>query len=579
VNEAPKASSEINNEIIDENTFNILIASFAIDDPETDSITISVTTEPLGLDSLLDISGTGFNSFFIYLNESFNYELSPEVSIAASFSDGEFTEVVEFDVQINNRNDPPVIELSNGSLLVEEVIGPAKGERFLGKIEVVDEDSLGNYEVSMNTATNVQFPTEIYIRNDSLLIVDSVLDYEQLKSFSIQLLIEDDFLGDLVTAFQTYDFELININEPPVVSFVGTSNSTVDENTVGIPVVTVQGFDPEGQSFSWSIPGSDFFTIDDQGIVTIDSALNYELASEVSYTVRITDIEGAFTDSTLTVLVRDVNDPVQNVRLDNNSVNENEITVVGEIIFDDEDISDTHQISLASASDFFNISGRTLETTEELDFEANDKYEITINIVESSGLNSNHTLSIEVMDQNDPPTGIELSSDEVNENENIGFTIGTLTTIDQDAEDNFQYSISSGDFVTIVEDLLQTSTILDYEINESFEVIIESSDKGGDSVSETFTILVVNDPEDDPLSINSNPEIVVFPNPTSRELHFKGIRELIRFEILDTTGKRVQQGFIDSNTVLALDHLNESNYILVLRYRNKLIRKKLVLLR
>ena len=63
--------------------------------------------------------------------------------------------------------------------------------------------------------------------------------------------------------------------------------------------------------------------------------------------------------------------------------------------------------------------------------------EITISIETADvfGLSSIHTITVEILNVNDPPTTIILSNTVISENAVVGQIIGTLEGMDEDEED------------------------------------------------------------------------------------------------------------------------------------------------
>ena len=130
---------------------------------------------------------------------------------------------------------------------------------------------------------------------------------------------------------------------------------------------------------------------------------------------------------------------------------------------------------------------------------------------ESDGETGNNSAEITIARENDPPTGMSLSSDNVDENQPSGTVIGTLSTIDPD-DTNFRYSLVGGNVgaFRIDGDKLETATELDFEFQSTYEVQVRTKDGNGATYSDTFTISVddVNDPPDASFACSpDNPDI------------------------------------------------------------------------
>ncbi|MEJ6794181.1 MAG: cadherin repeat domain-containing protein, partial [Flavobacteriales bacterium] len=104
--------------------------------------------------------------------------------------------------------------------------------------------------------------------------------------------------------------------------------------------------------------------------------------------------------------------------------------------------------------------------------------------------------SINVITSNSTPTNISLTSSSVNENVAIGTTIGALSTTDPDSGDTHTYTLVSGTgdtdnaSFTISGANILTNTDLDYETKNSYSIRVRTTDAGGLTYEEAFTITV-----------------------------------------------------------------------------------------
>ena len=95
---------------------------------------------------------------------------------------------------------------------------------------------------------------------------------------------------------------------------------------------------------------------------------------------------------------------------------------------------------------------------------------------------------------NSPPTSVSISNTSVLEGTQ-GATIGTLTTVDPDGG-SFSYTISGADassFAISGSSLGFASDLAaDYETQTDYSISIRSTDTGGLSVSDSFTVSVID---------------------------------------------------------------------------------------
>ena len=126
--------------------------------------------------------------------------------------------------------------------------------------------------------------------------------------------------------------------------------------------------------------------------------------------------------------------------------------------------------------------------------------EITNTVVTELTLNSRN-ITININAENNNPTDIILSKNNIDENKPTYTEVGILSTIDKDSEDTFIYSLILGigdddnDKFTISDNKLQTNESFNYESKNSYSIRIQTIDSGGKTLSKSFTISINNENE------------------------------------------------------------------------------------
>ena len=116
--------------------------------------------------------------------------------------------------------------------------------------------------------------------------------------------------------------------------------------------------------------------------------------------------------------------------------------------------------------------------------------------------NGSYIDEISVYKMNSAPSNISLTSTSVFENTPLATTIGTLSTTDSDNRDTHTYTLVSGTGDTdnasfsISGANILTNTDLDYETKNSYSIRVRTTDAGGLTYEEAFTI-TVNDIDED----------------------------------------------------------------------------------
>jgi len=105
------------------------------------------------------------------------------------------------------------------------------------------------------------------------------------------------------------------------------------------------------------------------------------------------------------------------------------------------------------------------------------------------GNTTSHTsLSYEILIFNDPPTDIQISSNEIYESYEIGKEIGTLTSSDIDST-VFTYSVNDNKFI-INNDKLLSNHVFEYGPNNTYAIDITTTDETNMTYTKTMNIIV-----------------------------------------------------------------------------------------
>ena len=107
-------------------------------------------------------------------------------------------------------------------------------------------------------------------------------------------------------------------------------------------------------------------------------------------------------------------------------------------------------------------------------------------------------ITITVGDVNESPTALALSNATVPENSGAGTVVGNLSSTDPDAGNTFTYALVTGTGSTdngsfqIVGSALKTLAVFDYETKSSYSIRVRTTDQGGLSIEQVFTVTVTD---------------------------------------------------------------------------------------
>ena len=307
------------------------------------------------------------------------------------------------------------------------------------------------------------------------------------------------------------------------------SPTTLAENQpIGTAVGTLTTTDPDfDDTHTYSLvtgqgdTDNSLFAVDGNQLKTA-AVLDRETKSSYSVRLRTTDQTGLSLDQAFTITVSDVNETPTAISLSNTSVAENQAagTVVGLFTTTDPDVAGSHVYSLvagdgASGNALFTVQGNELRIAQSLDFETTASQTIRVRSTDQDGLFTEQAFTITVLDVNEAPTAIALSSNSVQENQPIGTVVGLLTSADVDADESHAYTRVAGEgdadnaSFTIVGNEVRTQAVFDFETKASYTIRVRSTDQDGLFTEQAFTVSVTD--------LNEAPTAITLTNSSVAE--------------------------------------------------------------
>lgn len=427
------------------------------------------------------------------------------VRIRSTDQGGLFTEKL-FIINVTDVNHAPTDILLSASSIPENAAPNAS----IGEFSATDSDVGDTFTFTLVAGTGDTDNAAFNIAGNTLRATAS-LDFETKSAYSIRVRATD--AGGLTTE-KSFVISVLNVNETPVDISINTN--AIDENAGANAVVGgLSTIDPDsGNTFSYTLANGTGDT--DNAAFNIDgsnlrASSSFDFETNSSYTVRIrsTDQDGLFTEKAFVVLVNDVNEAPTDVLLSNNSIPENAgiDAIVGTLSSVDSDTSNTFTYSLVAGTgdtdnSAFNINGNSLRASINFSFSTQSTYSIRVRTTDQGGLSVDRSFVINVLQVNNAPTDISISSTTIAENLGTNATVGTLSTTDSNASDTFTYALVAGTgdadnaAFNINGNVLRATNNLDFETKASYTVRIRSTDQGGLSTEKSFLISVTDAAEE-----------------------------------------------------------------------------------
>ena len=374
----------------------------------------------------------------------------------------------------------------------------------------------------------------------------------------------------------------IVLNSAPIFGFESFIFSQ-DENdfwSISIPIS-----DAEGDSFSVVISdgaGEDLVQIvesDGSYSLTPSSSegIDFETTESIEAILEATDEAGNVTQSeTITIEIINLNDNTPET--ENASININEFLPTGTEILTvagtdlDGDVL-SFELSEGNVDDAFSISSNTgvisVNTSEALNFEVTPAFELAVQVSDGT-FSTNATISININEEavNTAPR-VDAHTFSIEENSEIGTLVGTVIAIDFEGDD-LSYSLEGGNVgstfsIDAVSGELSVAenTMLDFETNESFVLIVAVSDGDLDATA-IVTIELIDIEESEVMNIDQTgaPSISIYPNPTSSYFSLTQNEDVKSIRVWSESGKLLAILTQDPGNQYSVEHLPTGLYIL-----------------
>ncbi|MDC0199147.1 cadherin domain-containing protein, partial [Pseudomonadota bacterium] len=421
----------------------------------------------------------------INLISALDYETQTKLSFTVTI-ESENADISEIEVLLDVTNIDEPIELTS-TLLADSFAENIDLQSAILESTAIDPEG-GDISFTLSGEGSENFSVDA----NGNISLQTELDYETTTSYDLVLTASD---GANDTVFEI-SFSVIDIDEPAILTANTSATSFAEDSLTGINIGTASATDPEGQTvtFSLSGTGSENFSVDSSGNISLVNSLDYETATSHTLTLNASDGVNT-TSSKLIITVDDVNEaPSLTNALAASSFAENAstgTTIATASASDPESQAITYSLSGTGSGNFAVDSSGNITLAAGLDYETANSYSLTLSA--SDGVNTTtNTLAISISDVNEAPSLTNsLAASSFAENVSTGTTIATASASDPEAQ-TITYSLSgtgSDKFAVDSAGNITLSSALDYETTTSYSLTLTASD-GANSTSNTINISV-----------------------------------------------------------------------------------------
>ena len=333
-------------------------------------------------------------------------------------------------------------------------------------------------------------------------------DFESKSSYQLHLR-----ATDLNGSFADTQIELYvnDLNESPI-AITSSSNEIGFDAGVGATVSLFSTLDPDlGDIFKYSFGSeTDSVVLDNFSLQGDRLSLLTEASllpqTEFIIPIQVTDQDGLFLLQDFTFDVEPEPTRLELSRQAFSEFSEINSTLALISVLGPESYRD-FTFSLVATSDqsistAFEIDDAYLKLLEPLDYEQSSQQFVTIRAEDDEGFALETTLELGILDENEPPSELSLSTLSISEDLPIRSVVATFASDDQDSDDVLTYSLIDDDFITdnrffyVVGNQLRSRKRFDFEQQSTYQIRAQVSDQLGQSFVEDITLSVmdVNDP-------------------------------------------------------------------------------------
>lgn len=333
------------------------------------------------------------------------------------------------------------------------------------------------------------------------LFTNAILDFETLSNPSIRVKVTDPGGQSVESTFQ---LQVTDNNDSP--TGISLSKTTLPENLPAKKWVSILlGEDQDRRdplTYELVNPEEARFSIRGNQLIS-EQVFDFEVTPELEVAVRVTDNAGSHYEEVLTIAVEDQNEPSTDLALSTEEFAENQPsgTVIATISTEDPDQRDQFTYTLVNGDGSFDNPSFTISddgkllSNELFDYETKKTYFLRVRSVDFGGNVFEKALSIEILDQNDPPTALTLSNNSLEEDKPVGTIIGSLSTLDPDEGDTHTYTITENEFFGITGNQLVSTSTISRRDHTEIEVTIETTDENDGTLEKTFVIFITDAPD------------------------------------------------------------------------------------
>jgi hypothetical protein len=392
--------------------------------------------------------------------------------------------------------------------------------------KIVERNAAGNVFAKVNANNQNMLGNPVYIvsyklvHSESIFAVNkaggiyTVTDLDANKMLMLRpfnnmiTVVATDNRGNIATTHVIVN--ILRTNTPPLFERDEYVMNVTENTPIGTKLGAIVAQDSD-VDYDWGKIGYDLmlvggtFAVDSvSGVLRTAGALDYEDIASYEGILTARDGGGQFHMTKVIFKVIDANEPPTSIFISNNVINENMPvgTLIG--VLGCVDPERTPCTFLATNFEGVVVSGNMLYSNKMFNYEQQSEYVVEIT---ASGVYTQN-LTINVVDVNDAPTIVGLTTTDIRENEKRDSIIAELIVTDEDVGQTVRCAVVDNKEFSLEKNLLILIGDLDYETMPTIQLRVVCIDDGTPALytSKTFVLRVID--AVDPIG---NVNVVRFP--------------------------------------------------------------------
>lgn len=449
----------------------------------------------------------------ITLNASIDHETLASYLLTVEVTDLRgLTDTGIVTINVTDVNEPPSISAQSFTVFEKSVVDTSVGTVIVDDPDIAQSKSFAIIAGNLGTAFKIDPSSgEISVNNPA------AIDYNVIQTFTLTIRVIDGGTPSLLATGQV-TIDVLQVNLPPAIA---PQTFTLPENgPVGTVVGTVAVTDGNlNQTNAFIITGGNtggaFQIHPVTGVIRIANAaaVNFEVTPTFQLTVQVTDngVPPLSATGTITINLSDANDPPKIVPqvysiLEDAPAN----TVVGTVTATDDDAGQTRTFAITggNTSNAFKIDANTgvisVDNPAALDFEVTPVFGLSITTTDNGApaASSTSTVTVNVVNINDPPRGVSFANATPNlaENTALAGRVKVADVVIQDdglGTNNLSLSGADADAFELTGNALfvKAGTTLNFEGKKTYVVTVDADDSSLGSTpdaSANFTLNLID---------------------------------------------------------------------------------------